>query len=192
MVWKPAFKNRTGEGHPQYKGQCKNIEVLHDSAMSITSYEMGAVNQNLRARTTLASEVEQRLDKRMPITKENLKETDCATIQQMIEVRRGKNRRETMKHVTKIVDESRKSLQEQRDNEDKQQLDIETCFENAKLDENRRKPFLHPKAPPPDLRHQGAIPRWTDLWAEQWNRRRRGMNIRATMNNCSTICRFGF
>ena len=49
----------------------------------------------------------------MQIIEENLNEMACSMMQQVIEAGPGKTKGETLKYATKVVDESRKSLQEQ-------------------------------------------------------------------------------
>ena len=56
-------------------------------------------------------------------------------IQQMIEARPRKQKGETMKYVTKIVNECRKRILEQQQKVEQQQLQFARCFEHAKLDE---------------------------------------------------------
>ena len=52
----------------------------------------------------------------------------------MMEARLGKKEGETMKYVSKTVEERRKRLQEQQEQAEKQRREIEKCFEDAKLD----------------------------------------------------------
>ena len=64
-------------------------------------------------------------------------------IQHMIESRLRKKTGGTTQYASKIVEDSRESLQEQQEQEEKQQLEAVNCFEDAKLDENRRKHIMH-------------------------------------------------
>ena len=58
-----SLRRWCGEDHLHHKEQCNDIKVLDVSALSETSYEIGAIS-TLGARATLASSVEQCLDRR--------------------------------------------------------------------------------------------------------------------------------
>ena len=100
------------------------------------------------------------------IIKENLNETDRVMIQQMIEARLGDKKGETVKYAPNMVEERREHAPGTAKKEQPLQRDIEACFEDAKLDENKRKHIFTQKAPPPALREQGSTPAWTDITVE--------------------------
>ena len=42
-AWRPAFNDRVEQVMPQYKEQCRNLEVENDSALPLKSFDVGAV-----------------------------------------------------------------------------------------------------------------------------------------------------
>ena len=61
----------------------------------------------------------------MQIMKDNLKEMDCVMIQQMLQAQASKNKGETVKHATKVVDGRMEASQTKQDEDWTQQVVIE-------------------------------------------------------------------
>ena len=90
------------------------------------------------------------------IIKYILSELNCVMLQQMIEARLVKKKGETLKHATKRIEQFKKRLQGQ-ERDHQQQQEIQECFENMMLSEEKSNKILFPKAPPLEWRESEAV-----------------------------------